>query len=105
MRSILWNDTNKWTLAHILLKWHPFCNSYINNKHIYSTFYYPYGIGYGVGVARSKDLLGPYDKFHKLILHTDFDTYANGENTTFISPGHCSVVEVRYSYSQEGRNS
>ena len=36
MRSILWNDTNKWTLAHILLKWHPFCNSYINNKHIYS---------------------------------------------------------------------
>ena len=62
----------------------------------YSTFYYSYDIGYGVGVARSKDLLGPYDKFHKLILHTDFDTYANGENTTFISPGHCSVVEVRY---------
>ena len=55
-----------------------------------------FGIGYGVGVARSKDLLGPYEKFGERILHTDFETYDKGENTTFVGPGHCSVVEVRY---------
>ena len=51
-------------------------------------------IGYSVGVARSKSLLGPYEKHKGTILHTDFNSYVKGENTSFVGPGHCSVVEV-----------
>ena len=56
-------------------------------------------IYYAVGVARSKDILGPYEKhggpgINESILHTNYNEYSEGKNTTFTSPGHCSVVEV-----------
>ena len=49
--------------------------------------------GYSVGVARSQNILGPYQKGGR-ILHTNFEAFDKGENTSFVAPGHCSVVEV-----------
>jgi len=40
---------------------------------------------YAVGVARSKNLLGPYTKHSSPIVHT---------STAWVGPGHCSVIPV-----------
>ena len=45
------------------------------------------GVHYHVGVARSRNVKGPFKKFGKPILHVDEKKYAKGENTTFIGPG------------------
>ena len=49
-------------------------------------------VGYAVGVARASSVVGPYTKFGPPILHTNFDVYNSGGNSTFVGPGHCSVV-------------
>jgi arabinan endo-1,5-alpha-L-arabinosidase len=42
-----------------------------------------YNASYAVGVARSKNLLGPYEKHPSPILHS---------NSAWYGPGHCSIV-------------
>ena len=51
--------------------------------------------GYSVGIARSKKVTGPYEKGGR-ILQTNREAFDLGENTTFVGPGHNSVVEVRF---------
>ena len=50
---------------------------------------------YHVGVARSKSLYGPYERYYEDILHIDELKYANGDNITFVGPGHGSVVHLQ----------
>ena len=67
----------------------------INEKGFYFLFYSGDGfasVGYDVSVARSRNVRGPYEKFGKAILGTDFERFSSGENSTFVGPGHCSVV-------------
>ena len=68
-------------------------------------FYYLFYSGNGylsphyyTGVARSFAVTGPYEKQEvdekDVFLHTDLDLFNNGENSTFVGPGHGSVVQV-----------
>ena len=45
------------------------------------------GPHYQTEVARSSDILGPYERLSTPISHTDFDRYLNGLNCTFVAPG------------------
>ena len=69
-------------------------------------FYYLIYSGYGYksphyysAVARSSAVTGPYEKQkagrNKVFLHTDYDLFNKRENSTFVGPGHGSVVRVR----------
>ena len=68
---------------------------YHNNSFVFirDPFYYLFysanwnGVHYHVGVARSRNVKGPFKKFGKSILHVDEKKYAEGRNTTFIGPG------------------
>ena len=49
---------------------------------------------YNIGVARSKNILGPYVKHYGPILHTRWGSpYIDGVNPVFAGPGHCSVIK------------
>ena len=50
---------------------------------------------YHVGVARSKSIDGHYERYSEDILHIDELKYANGDNITFVGPGHGSVVQLQ----------
>ena len=50
-----------------------------------------FGSSYAVGVARSRTVHGPWEKAGAPLLHTRA-TFARGANTSFVSPGHNSVV-------------
>jgi hypothetical protein len=50
-----------------------------------------YGASYAVGVARARSVGGPWAKMGAPLLHTRA-SFASGANTTFVSPGHNSVV-------------
>ena len=45
------------------------------------------GPHYQTEVARSLDILGPYERLSTPISHTDFDRYLDGLNCTFVAPG------------------
>ena len=45
------------------------------------------GPHYQTEVARSLDILGPYERLSMPISHTDFDRYLDGLNCTFVAPG------------------
>ena len=47
---------------------------------------------YHIGVARSYDIKGPFEKFGRQILHLDEDTYDAGKNCTFVGPGNNYVA-------------
>jgi arabinan endo-1,5-alpha-L-arabinosidase len=47
---------------------------------------------YHMRVAKSNNLLGPYEKLDKPVIETDWVRYNNGMNSTFLGPGHGSVV-------------
>ena len=49
---------------------------------------------YHVRVAKAKSLFGPFIKRRLSVLETDWRDYKRGLNTTFVGPGHCSVVSV-----------
>ena len=46
------------------------------------------GPHYQTEVARSKDILGPYERLSTPITHTDYDRYLHGINCTFVAPGN-----------------
>jgi len=82
---ILENNISSWEGPLVEAPWiiqPPGCSSY------YFLFYsanYVATAHYAVGVARSKNILGPYEKYvNNPILHN---------NTAWDGPGHCSVVE------------
>ena len=45
-------------------------------------------------VAKAKSPLGPFVKRNLPVLENDWEKYSRGENTTFLGPGHWSVVDV-----------
>ena len=45
------------------------------------------GPHYQTEVARSLDILGPYERLSTPISHTDFERYLDGMNCTFVAPG------------------
>lgn len=48
---------------------------------------------YSIGVARSKSVYGPYEKYVKNpVFHVDYNRYSEGKNCTYVSPGHNSIV-------------
>lgn len=47
---------------------------------------------YNVRVAKSKSPTGPFIKKKFPVLETNWIPYNKGVNTTFVGPGHCSVV-------------
>lgn len=49
---------------------------------------------YSVEVARSSSLFGPFEKKSTPILHTDWDLEMYGVDSSFVGPGHCSVVWI-----------
>lgn len=61
----------------------------LNYNSTYYLFYSgnSYTSKYAVGVARSKNLLGPYEKHGDPILH-------NSDGDTQVCPGHCSVLRA-----------
>ena len=64
---------------------------YLHRKPYYYLFYAGDGIDtehYHIGVARSFDIKGPFEKFGRQILHLDEDTYDAGKNCTFVGPGN-----------------
>ena len=52
----------------------------------YSTHLFT-GPHYQTEVARSKNVLGPYERLSTPITHTDYDRYLHGINCTFVGPG------------------
>ena len=49
---------------------------------------------YHMRVAKAKKITGPFVKRRLPILETDWSAYTRGLNTTFVGPGHGSVVSV-----------
>ena len=49
---------------------------------------------YHLRVAKAKSLFGPFIKRRLPVLETNWRQFRNGVNTTFVGPGHCSVVTV-----------
>ena len=45
-------------------------------------------------VAKAKKLTGPYVKRRLPVLETDWGRYSRGLNTTWVGPGHGSVVSM-----------
>ena len=67
----------------------------------YYLFYSGHGYlspGYYTGVARSFSVTGPYEKQEvgkkDVFLHTDWEKFNSGKNSTFVGPGHGSAVSV-----------
>ena len=50
------------------------------------------GPHYQTEVARSFDILGPYERLSTPISHTNFDRYLDGLNCTFVAPGMRKVL-------------
>eukprot|EP01089_Gocevia_fonbrunei_P002703 TRINITY_DN12611_c0_g1_i1.p1 TRINITY_DN12611_c0_g1~~TRINITY_DN12611_c0_g1_i1.p1 ORF type:complete len:336 (-),score=66.87 TRINITY_DN12611_c0_g1_i1:1-1008(-) len=78
------NNPSSWEGSLVEAPWVVYHNS------TYYVFYSANGYAstaYAIGVARSKHLLGPYEKYHaNPIIHSD--SYWSG-------PGHCSVLRVK----------
>ena len=89
--TVILKNTELWELVIVEGPWLLYRNGYYYLFYSGDVFW---SNGYSVGVARSKNVLGPYEKGGR-ILHTNFEAFDRGENTTFVAPGHCSVVEVR----------
>ena len=53
---------------------------------------------YHMRVAKAKSPLGPFVKRTLPILENDWEKYSRGENTTFLGPGHGSVLDVEGSW-------
>ena len=53
-----------------------------------------FGPRYHMRVAKGKSPFGPFVKRHLPILQNDWEKYNRGENTTFLGPGHGSVLDV-----------
>lgn len=83
----LFRDTLAWERGIVEAPWVVFENG------MFYIFYSSCGYAddcYSVGVARSRDLLGPYEKYPTPILHTRSSQTAN----SWEGPGHCSVVKT-----------
>ena len=87
----LLKNTHLWEHGVVEGPWLIFRNGWYYLFHSGDVYCTP---GYQVNVARSRNISGPYEKHKGTILHTDFNAFAKGENTTFIAPGHCSVIQV-----------
>ena len=48
---------------------------------------------YQTEVARSKDILGPYERLSTPITHTDYERYIHGINCTFVAPGNFTYLQ------------
>ena len=49
---------------------------------------------YQTEVARSKDVLGPYERLSTPITHTDYERYLHGINCTFVAPGKFNIFTI-----------
>ena len=77
-------------------------NQYFTSFYFREPYYYllfsthlfvgPY---YQTEVARSRDVLGPYERLQVPISHTDFDRYNYGVNCTFVSPGMLLIFCIK----------